>query len=61
MKLTIAFLSIITILGFGACSTASTGTKPVVFNTCTPGGPGKVVLLESNSFAPGGTVVRLAH
>ena len=61
MKLTFAFLSIILVLGFGACSTASS-TKEVTLTSCTPGDPGKVVILETNTFAPGQhRVVRLAH
>jgi hypothetical protein len=61
MKLTFAFLSIILTLSFGACSTASS-TKVATLTSCTPGDAGKVVILETNSFAPGThTVVRLAH
>jgi hypothetical protein len=62
MKLTIAFLSIILTLGFGACSTAKTGTRPVTLSHCSCSNePDKDVLLEENSFAPEGRVVRLAH
>ena len=62
MKLTIAFFSIVLTLSFGACSTASTGTKVATFTPCCmTGQPEKAVVLESNSFAPGGDVVRLVH
>jgi hypothetical protein len=61
MKLTIAFLSIILTLGFGACSSYKTGTREVILTPCcATGGPDKVVLLQENSFTPGGRVVRLA-
>ena len=62
MKLTIAFLAIILTLGFGACSTAKTGTRPVTLSQCfCSNEPDKAVLLEENSYAPEGRVVRLAH
>jgi hypothetical protein len=61
MKLTIAFFSIILTLGFGACSSVNAPTKEVGFTPCcATSQPEKVVLLE-DSFAPGGTVVRLVH
>jgi hypothetical protein len=60
MKLTIAFLSIVLTLGFGACS-YKTGNRKVILTTCEPGDAGKVVLLQENSYEPGGRVVRLAH
>ena len=61
MKLTIACFSIVLILGFGACTSAPIATKEVIFSPCCADhAPDKVVLLE-DSFAPGGTVVRLVH
>ena len=61
MKLTVAFLSIILTLGFGACSTAKVATKQVTLVACcATGEPDKDVLLQ-DSFEPGGRVVRLAH
>jgi len=61
MKLTIAFLSIILTLGFGACSTSKMPTKEVTLTACCASNePDKVVLLQ-DSFEPGGRVVRLAH
>jgi len=61
MKLTIAFLSIVTILSFGACSTDKKPTKEVGFTPCcATGQPEKTVMLQ-DSFEPGGTVVRLVH
>jgi hypothetical protein len=60
MKLTVAFLSIILTVGFGACSTAKIATKEVILTPCcATGEPDKVVLLQ-DSFEPGGRVVRLA-
>ncbi|MEI9894691.1 MAG: hypothetical protein WDN28_12580 [Chthoniobacter sp.] len=41
MKLTIAFLSIILTLGFGACSSDATGSKVVTLTSCTPATPAK--------------------
>jgi hypothetical protein len=61
MKLTIAFLSIVLTLTFGACSSHKAGMKKVNLATCDPGDSGKRVHLQENSFAPGGRVVRLAH
>ena len=62
MKLTIAFLSIILTLGFGACTTSPTPTKQVTLTSCTPGDAGKQVILETSPWAPGEHhVVRLAH
>jgi hypothetical protein len=60
MKLIIAFLPIVLILGFGACSSSKVATREVTLTTCVAGDPGKVVELQ-DSFAPGGRVVRLAH
>ena len=61
MKLTIALFSILTILGLGACTTAPIASHDVTFTSCcSTGAPDKVVVLE-DSFAPGGTVVRLVH
>jgi len=61
MKLTIAFLSIVLTLGFGACSTAKIATKEVnLVACCASNEPDKTVLLQ-DSFEPGGRVVRLAH
>ena len=61
MKLTIAFLSIVLILGFGACSTAKVPTKEVTLVACCSSNePDKDVYLQ-DSFEPGGRVVRLVH
>jgi hypothetical protein len=61
MKLTIALFSIILTLGFGACSSYKTGTREVTLAACcATGAPDKDVLLQENSFTPGGRVVRLA-
>jgi hypothetical protein len=60
MKLTIAFLSIIVALSFGACSTAKKPTREVTLVACCASNePDKDVLLQ-DSFEPGGRVVRLA-
>ena len=59
MKLTIAFLSIILTLGFGACSTAKVATREVTLVACCASNePDKVVDLQ-DSWEPGGRVVRL--
>ncbi|HSI11964.1 MAG TPA: hypothetical protein VK961_07965 [Chthoniobacter sp.] len=61
MKSTIAFLSILLTLGFGACSTVQTAPKEVIFTPCcATHAPDKNVTLVG-SFEPGGTVVRLVH
>ncbi len=61
MKLAAAFLAIIVTLGLGACTTAPVATKEVNFvPCCATHQPDKIVLLE-DSFAEGGTVVRLVH
>jgi hypothetical protein len=61
MKLILAFLAIVVTLGFGACTSAPVATKTVVFTPCcATHQPDKEVLL-TDSFAPGGTVVRLVH
>jgi hypothetical protein len=61
MKLALAFLAITITLGFTACSTNRIATKPVIFTPCcATHQPDKVVLL-TDSFEPGGTVVRLVH
>lgn len=61
MKRTVAFLAIIVTVGFAACSTNPAATKTVTFTPCCmTGQPDKVVLLE-DSYASGGTVVRLVH
>jgi hypothetical protein len=61
MKLTIAFLSIILTLGFGACTSIQTAPKVVSFTPCcASSAPAKDVTLIG-SFEPGGTVVRLTH
>ena len=61
MKLTVAFLTIIVSLGFGACSTDKQPTKVAIFHPCCMGhDPDKEVLLQ-DSWEPGGTVVRLVH
>ncbi len=58
MKQTIAVLSIILTLGFGACST--TPSKKVTLTPCcATGEPDKAAILQ-DSFEPGGRVVRLA-
>jgi len=61
MKLTLAFLAIIVSLSFGACTTNPAATKTVNFTPCCASHqPDKVVLLQ-DSYAQGGTVVRLVH
>jgi len=61
MKLTTAFLAIVLTLSFGACSSYKTGTREVTLTSCcATGAPDKDVLLQENSFTPGGRVVRLA-
>lgn len=61
MKLTIAFLSIILTLGFGACSSTKVATREVTLTACCASNePDKDVLLQ-DSFEPGGRVVRLVH
>ena len=61
MKLTLAFLAILVALGFGACTTNPAATKTVNFTPCcATHSPDKVVLLQ-DSYAAGGTVVRLVH
>lgn len=61
MKITIALLAIIVAFSFNACTTNPAATKTVIFTPCcATHQPDKVVLLE-DSFAPGGTVVRLVH
>jgi hypothetical protein len=61
MKLTIAFLAIVVALSFGACTSSPVATKEVTFIPCCMGhDPEKVVLL-TDSWAPGGTVVHLIH
>jgi hypothetical protein len=61
MKLAIAFFSIVLTLGLGACSSYKTGVKEVSLTSCTPGDPGKPVMLQENSWAPDGRVVRITQ
>ena len=61
MKQTIALLSLVLTLGFGACSTAPIASKEVVFTPCPGSGPTKPAILK-DSYAPGDArVVRIAH
>ncbi len=61
MKLTLAFLAIIVTLSFGACTTNPVASKTVILTPCcATHQPDKEVILQ-DSFAPGGTVVRLVH
>jgi hypothetical protein len=61
MKLTIAFLSLVLSLGFGACSTSKTATRTVILKPCCATGEADKVVLLQDSFEPGGRVVRLTQ
>lgn len=59
MKQAIALIAIVFTFAIGACSSKN-GSKPVMLATCAKGDAGKKVILQENSYAPGGRVVRLA-
>ena len=60
MKQAIALIAIVLTFAMGACSSSKSGSKPVMLATCAKGDAGKKVILQENSYAPGGRVVRLA-
>ena len=60
MNKTLSLLTVVLTLAFAACSSHS-GCRKVEMGKCDSNAKGKHVMLQQNSFADGGHVVRLAN